>query len=308
MQLFGDRLHNSSHRRGTLSPLAIILICTGAALLLAIIIGLFLNALLDDEAYKRLTVGKQPEQEQNEIDKTYTRDVHADAYVFGKEGESVWENLSEISVTLNTPTGQVNYTSEVVEFLAMQSISKATLYDAMGEVNMFADFVSGVFYPQALYSEGSDLQYAAAAKECALMREFLHAGGSEVLLCGIPFSRTDTASIIRYVKQVKAMAGDSPVGVAIPLAIARADGAWTLLESLAKECDFLAIDLSETASVGGAEQILTDARYYIQQYDMRVVLSEQQEDLILAAFVYPDVQIITHYTPALPPTTDQPIQ
>ena len=308
MQLFGDRLHNSSHRRGTLSPLAIVLICAGAALLLAIIIGLFLNALLDDEAYERLTVGEQPEQEQNETNKTYTRDVHADAYVFGKEGESVWENLSEISITLNTPTGQVNYTSEVVEFLAMQSVSETALYDAMGEVNMFADFVSGVFYPQALYSEGSDLQYAAAAKECAMMREFLHAGGSEVLLCGIPFSRTDTASIIRYVKQVKAMAGDSPVGVSIPLAIARADGAWTLLESLAKECDFLAIDLSETASVGGAEQILTDARYYIQQYDMRVVLSEQQEDLILAAFVYPDVQIITHYTPALPPTTDQPIQ
>ena len=307
MQPFGNRIHNT-HRRGTLSPLAIILICAGGALLLAIIIGLFLNASLDDEAYERLTVGEQPEIEQNESNKTYTRDVHADAYVFGKEGESVWENLSEISVTLNTPTGQINYTSEVVEFLAMQSISQTALYDAMGEVNMFADFVSGVFYPQALYSEGSDLQYAAAAKECALMREFLHAGGSEVLLCGIPFSRTDTASIIRYVKQVKAMAGDSPVGVAIPLAIARADGAWTLLESLAKECDFLAIDLSETASVGGAEQILTDARYYIQQYDMRVVLSEQQEDLILAAFVYPDVQIITHYTPALPPTTDQPIQ
>jgi len=140
------------------------------------------------------------------------------------------------------------------------------------------------------------------------MKEFLHAGGSEILLCGIPFTRTDTASILRYVKQGKAMAGDSPVGVAVPLAIARADGAWTLLESLAKECDFLAIDLTETASVGGAEQILTDARYYIQQYDMRILLSEAQEELIVAALVYSDVQIITHYAPALPPTPDQPIQ
>ena len=140
------------------------------------------------------------------------------------------------------------------------------------------------------------------------MKEFLHAGGSEILLCGIPFANTDTASILRYVQQVKAMAGDSPVGVAVPLALARADGAWTLLESLAKECDFLAIDLSEATSVGGAEQILTDARYYIQQYDMRVLLSEKQEELILAAYTYPDVQIITHYASALPPTPDQPIQ
>lgn len=307
MQLFGNRLHNN-HRRGALSPGAIILICVGAAFLLALIVGLMLNVWLDDETYERLTRGEQQEEEQTQTNKSYTRNVHADAYVFGEEGESVWENLSEISVTLNTPTGQINYTSEVVAFLGMQSVTERALYEEMGAVNLFANFVSGVFYPQALYSEGSDLQYAAASKECALMREFLHAGGSEILLCGIPFARTDTASILRYVKQVKAMAGDSPVGVAIPLAIARSEGAWKLLESLAKECDFLAIDLTDTTSVGGVEQILTDARYYIQQYDMRVLLSEQQEELILAAFAYPDVQIITHYAPALPPTPDQPIQ
>ena len=306
MQLFGNR--RNTHRRGALSPLTIILIVAGAALLLALIIGLLLNVWLDDEAYDRLTKGEKPETEQTEINKSYTRDIHADAYVFGKENVSVWENFSEISVTLNTPTGQVNYTSEVVKYLGMESISETVLYDALGEVYLFANFVGGVFYPQALYQEGADLQYAAAAKECALMSEFLHAGGSEILLCGIPFSRTDTASIVRYIKQVKAMAGESPIGVAIPLAVARADGAWLLLESLAKECDFLAIDLTETTSVGGAEQILTDARYYIQQYDMRVLLSEKQEDLSLAAYTYPDVHIITDYAPALPPTPDIPIQ
>lgn len=307
MQLFGNRLHNT-HRRGTLSPLAIVLIVVGAALLLTIIIGLLLNVWLDDEAYDRLTKGEPEEEEKVEINKTYTRDIHADAYVFGKEAESVWESFAEISITLNTPTGQINYTSEVVSYLAMESISQNVLYDAMGEVHLFADFAGGVFYPQALYQEGADLQYAVAAKECALLKEFLHAGGSEILLCGIPFTQTDTASILRYVKQIKAMAGDSPIGVAIPLAVARADGSWALLESLAKECDFLAIDLTEATSVAGAEQILTDARYYIQQYDMRVILNERQEELILAAYTYPDVQIITYYAPANPPSQDTPIQ
>ena len=41
---------------------------------------------------------------------------------------------------------------------------------------------------------------------------------------------------------------------------------------------------------------------------MRVLLGEKQEELIYAAFTYPDVQIITYYAPALPPTPDQPIQ
>lgn len=306
MQLFGNR--RNTHRRGNLSPLAIVLICAGAALLLTIIIGLMLNVWLDDEAYERLTKGEKPEEEAVEQNKSYTRNIHADAYVFGGEAESVWESLAEVSVTLNTPTGQINYTSEVATYLGMTSVSERVLYDAMGEVHMFAGFVSGVFYPQALYQEGADLQYAIAAKECALMKEFLHAGGNEILLCGIPFAQTDTASVLRYVEQAKAMAGETPVGVAVPLALARADGAWTLLESLAKVCDFLAIDLTEATSVGGAEQIMTDARYYIQQYDMRVILSEQQEELILAVYTYPDVQIITHYAPALPPTPDVPIQ
>ena len=306
MQLFGNR--RNTHRRGALSPPAIVLICAGAALLLTIIIGLMLNVWLDDETYDRLTKGEQKEEETNETNKPYTRDIHADAYVFGQEGESVWESFAEISVTLNTPTGQMNYTSEVAEYLGMTAVSDKVLYDAMGEVSLFTGFVSGVFYPQALYSEGADLQYAVAAKECALLKEFLHAGGSEVLLCGIPFADTDTASILRYVKQIKAMAGESPVGIAVPLAVARAEGSWTLLESLAKECDFLAIDLTGATSVGGVEQILIDARYYIQQYDMRVVLSEKQEDLILAAYTYPDVQIISYYAPANPPSQDTPIQ
>lgn len=306
MKLFGNRRINT-HRRGALSPLAIVLICAGAALLLTIIVGLMLNVWLDDETYDRLTNGEPKEEENAEENKSYTRNIHADAYVFGEEAESFWENFSEISVTLNTPAGQVNYTSEVVAYLGLTSTSDRVLYDEMSQLSFSVNFISGVFYPQALYYEGADLQYAAAAKECAVMQEFLHTGGSEILLCGIPFGRTDTASILRYIKQVKAMAGNSPVGVAVPLAVARADGAWTMLESLAKECDFLAIDLTEATSVGGADQILTDARYYIQQYDMRIVLNRRQEELVLAVYTYPDVQIITYYTPYLPPIEDVPV-
>ena len=305
MRLSGN---HHTYRRGALSPLSIVAICAGAALLLTIIIGLLLNVWLDDEAYARLTAGEQKDEEKTETNKTYTRDIHADPYVFGKEPTSFWETFYEFSVTLNMPTGQMNYTSDVVSYLGMTSVSEHSLYEEMDALNTFAGFVGGVFYPQALYQEGTDMQYAVAAEECAVMKEFLQAGGSEILLCDIPFTRSDIASVLRYIRQVKAMAGDAPIGVAVPLSVARSDGFWTTLESLVKECDFLAIDLTETTSVGGPEQILTDARYYIQQYDMRVILSEVQEDLIYAAFTYPDVQIITYYAPALPPTTNQPLQ
>lgn len=307
MRLSGNLRHTGG-RRGGLSPLAIIIICVVSAIVLTVIVGLILKNSLDEDAYNRLTAGTAPKEEPTNQNPSYLRDIHADAYVLGEEMESVWEVFSEVSVTLNTPVGFMNYTSEVVSYLGMESTTDRPLYDDMSELAVYSTYVSGVFYPQALAYESGDMQYAAAAKECAVMKEFLHAGGSEILLCGIPFNQIDTASVLRYVKQVKAMAGEAPVGVAVPFAVARAEGAWTLLESLAQECDFLALDLTEVTSPGGAEQILTDARYYIQQYDMRVLLNERQEDLILAAYTYPDVQIITYYPPINPPTPDQPIQ
>lgn len=307
MRLSGN-LRRTGGRRGGISPVAIIIICVVSAIVLTVIIGLILKSNLDEDAYNRLTAGTTKEEEQTNQTPSYLRDIHADAYVFGKEMESVWEVFSEVSVTLNTPAGAMNYTSEVVDYLEMDTTTDRPLYDDMSELAAYSTYVSGVFYPQALTHESGDLQYAAAAKECAVMKEFLHAGGSEILLCGIPFNQIDTASVLRYVKQVQAMAEDAPIGVAVPLAVARAEGAWTLLESLARECDFLALDLTEATSIGGAEQILTDARYYIQQYDMRVLLNERQEELILAAYTYPDVQIITYYAPINPPTPDQPIQ
>ena len=60
MQLFANR--RNSLRRGSLSPLTIILIVAGAALLLALIVGLMLNVWLDDETYDRLTKGEETEE------------------------------------------------------------------------------------------------------------------------------------------------------------------------------------------------------------------------------------------------------
>ncbi len=306
MRLSLNRRH--SGRRSGLSPVAIIIICAVSALVLTVVIGLILKATLDEDAYNRLTAGTTKEEEQLPTGPAYLRDIHADVYVFGKEPQSVWESLNEVSITLNTPDGRMNYTSEVASYFAMESTSQSVLFDSMGELAAFATYVSGVFYPQSLQQESADMQYAAASRECALMKEFLHAGGSEILLCGIPFTVTDTPSILRYVKQVKAMSEKQAVGVAIPLSVVQAEGSWTLLESLARECDFLALDLTAVSAQQAPEQLLTDARYYIRQYDMRVVMSERQEELILAAYTYPDVQIITYYAPALPPVEEQPIQ
>ena len=126
MKLFGNRLHNT-HRRGALSPTAIILICAGAALLLTLTVGLLLNVWLDDETYARLTAGEQPPEEQKQTNKSYTRDVHADAYVFGTEGESVWAKAGKNLVVEGPPgTGKSQTIANMIA--EMLSAGKTVLF------------------------------------------------------------------------------------------------------------------------------------------------------------------------------------
>ena len=294
------------HRGTGVSPWVIILICVTAAILVTVIIGNLLKIWLDEGAYDRLTSGEATTPSEQEVQKPIAvRDVHADAYVFGKTPAGVWESLAEVSISINTPAGEVNYTSDVAAYLGFVSGSKAVLFDEMGDLRAVSEYISGIFYPQAFAQESLDLQYAQTARECALMREFLRAGGSEILLRELPLVGTDTATLIRYVQQVKQMAGDAPVGVAIPLEIAQREGAWEMLARLAQGCDFLALDLSDVDPAADVSTLLTDARYFIQQYDMRVLVDERQEDLILAVYAYSDVQIATHYEKVTPPSEEE---
>jgi hypothetical protein len=305
MRLFGNRRYGR-YRSGRISPLAVIGICVAAAILVTVIIGNMLKLWLDEETYNHLMSGEETTTNDPSNDTpSYLRDIHADAFVFGKSSESVWEVFFEASVSINSPTGEVNYVSDVVNYFGFPSANQTPLFDGISDLSAVAVYISGVFYPQALTQDGADLLYAATARECALMREFLHAGGSEILLCGISWETVDTTALLSYVEQVKKTTENAPVGIAIPLEVARSEGGWELLGRLSEACDFFALDLTAADPSVPVETLLTDARYYLEQYDMRVLADEEQEELILAVYAYPDVQIITHYAKSLPPAEEE---
>ena len=295
------RFRGHRQRATRFHPLAIVGICLGAAVLLTVLIGNILNLVVDDETYHRLT-GK--EEESSAPPPSYTANaprVNAYPFVLGDAVEQVI-NSPAVAVMLNTPDKLLTYTSPVSEFYHMAGNEKVKLNDNMLELSSYVPYVIGVFTPSAFEEELADLFHAAAMQEAALMREFERSGGSEILLYGLPESTEELERIQSYVKAVKLVLPDTPVGAVIPFDAATAEN-WELLGSLAEIFDFCALDLTSVTlsentdpdeKAKEVEKLLSDTAYYREQYHMRLILCETQTTLIeaLEMQMYPDYAVV----------------
>ncbi len=288
MRLFSNRHHAYGARQNGKKILLILGITLLSALILTVVVGNLLKIWLDEETYKNLTDGEETTSFEEPLYRSPAPNVHAYAFVFGDDFNGL-SGASAVSLSLNTPAGEVNYTSDVTSYFDLPLYRDAPLETGMGDLKENVSYISGVFYPQALKEENEHLQYAKQMEECALLREFLESGGDEILLCDLPFEERDNNAIFSYIRAVKRAAENDSVGIAIPWELTQKEGAWSFLGSLLKVCDFLALDMRNTSDVA-----LSDCAYYIEQYDMRLLFCATQAEYIdTASPIYTDLQTVT---------------
>ena len=182
MQLFNNHRRGSGSFAGKKTPWIILGVCAASAILLTLLVGNLLKLWLDDETYERLTGGGTTDT----TDAVYhapTRDVHAYALPLGGT-----PSYPDVSLTLNTHEGHVTYASEVAAYFGIAQDGSTTLREGIEKTAAYGGnvYISGVFRPQAFDATEQEMLYAEASVDCALLYEFLQAGGSEILLCDIP--------------------------------------------------------------------------------------------------------------------------
>ncbi len=295
---FRLRRQDYGGRRSKLSPWLIIGICVAASVLLTVLVGNLLKFWLNEEALRHLIEGDGEPTLEEPIYHAPVKRVHAFSYVLGEDPEAVL--LDPVtSVSLNTPAGELAYSSPVGNYYQYPTYRDPVLLDSMVELCSVSTYVSGVFYPQAFMAETGDLRYAVTMQECALIREFLQAGGSDIVLCDLPFESVSESAILSYLTAVKRSAGISPVGVAVPWELMQGEGSGAFLERLLTVCDFIALDLRDQSAS------LTDLTYHLQQYDMRLLLHSDQTEMIdLARQSVASFQTVTK-PPQMPDTTPE---
>lgn len=271
-QTSGRRLH----------PLAIVLIVIAATVLVAVIVGNLLNVFLDDETYRRYTSGEK-EPEVTERADVYLPKVDLSAFSLGGPVDTL-TGKPAVSVLLALPDGTLTYTSPVSEREGFAGNSLLSLSDAIGQLSAKTSYISGIFYPQAFsLASTPDLFFSAATSECALLREFTRAGGSEVLLSGVPLKAESLDDVMFYLRSLRSAVGDAAIGVSVSLSVAEGADGWELIGNLLTVADFCALDLRGISGDRSASEILLASDYFLRQYGMRLLLSTEQTELIAAA-------------------------
>lgn len=290
MAPYGKRFrhrYQHHHRNKKLSPPVIIAICVASALIVTVIVGNLLKVLLDEDAYRRLVDPKEKPTNAVTPITTDTPDLNAYYFQFGSSADEIKSGV--VSVNINTPDGKLSYTSPVSERLGMTNAEAHAFAENMKEINDRTNYITGVLFSQVLAQPTNDLKYATALCERALIAEFLHGGGNEVLLCNL-----DPLQAADYVKAIKADEPSAVIGIAVPLANAEENDAQ--IATLLKTCDFCALDLRGVSveSEEEAYEIIKSASFYLIAYDMRLLLSVEQTLFIsqLSELTVPDFQIV----------------
>lgn len=308
----------SHHSDVKLHPAAIVGICLAAAVVITVVVGLLLSRWLDDETFYRLTVGNEPETGEDAPIADPVRKVNAYPFSLDDKLDLILGKTSA-SVSLNSPDGEPQYRSPLTGYFGFSDEKKPELVEKMESLVGFIPYVSGVFYSNALSHEGEGPRFAAATDEAALLREFVRAGGSEILICGLPLQEID--AIRSYVEGLRFAVGEEiPIGIAVPLSVASSENGWYVISLLLTVCDFCALDVTDAPTVEddadefgaspSAEAVIASADYYVSAYGMRLLLSERQKGLLgtLERKLYGDFQVVTYFEAAqpMPPDGTQP--
>lgn len=271
-------------------PLVIVAICLAVAVLLTVVVGNLLKIWLNDDLFAKLTAGYETDAPEEGGDEQPTvRNVNAYLFELGSNVDGAVGKTS-LSVPINKPDGTMCYSSDLTEYLGLASDPKVSLDETLAEAYEMVPYISGVFYSQALTHESEDLRYAATVREAAILREFLRAGGSEIVIRGLPVDRLTPDEVRAYVDTLRSSAESFHIGIALEWDMVRAENGWRIPAVFAPLADFCVLDLTgadlesddvdEIGISASADRLLADCQYYMSQYGLRVLVSDAQESLI----------------------------
>lgn len=305
MAVVGKRFRRYHARKG-LHPAAIVAICLVGAVLLTVLTGNLLGMLVDEETYDSLTKGDRETEPLPMGDGAKKRAVNAYPFTLGDPAELAG-GVPAVTVLLNDPAnGSMAYTSDTAAYLGLAGNEAVQLHESLAELSVYTPFIGGVFYSQAFKQSLPDLMYAKGAEEAALLREFSRAGGSEIVLCGLPLDDASINAVCSYISLVSHAVGTTPVGIAIDGGDPQLAEKWECLAKIAEAADFMVLDLrgftldsedvDDTGVSPKAEALMQELAYYFKTYSMRPMLSEAQTGLLstLEAKIYPDYQVVAN--------------
>lgn len=197
--------------------------------------------------------------------------------------------FDSISVMLNAPDGKLNHYSDIAKRLKYECFNdvNVSVNELMESAKDRSLYVSGVYYVSA-FSESDELARSVAIAELAtVISESLRSGLDEVILLAPDISEEQCKEVTHLISEVRAFVPNAVIGFSLPESLVGSKNA-ELIDSLAKQVSFLALDLTgygESDPLEFTKERVTPMLYSLLRYKMRVMIpffeeSEKQSSVI----------------------------
>lgn len=205
------------------------------------------------------------------------------------------KGATAISVPLTDAAGNLLYKSSVAASLGVDNNSTyhVTIGSLAEQASANQMYLSGVCVLKALEGEDDLLRSVALAQTAAIIAEAIRSGMDDVLLFAPSMKIEQIDELLRFVEQIRALAPDAVVGLALPSSVISHSDADKQIADLDSYFNYLALDVTDVGENDAAEFV--DAQVHSSQnqyrflyYGMRLLLpvgenGEEEERIVDAA-------------------------
>ncbi len=215
----------------------------------------------------------------------------ADAGSFADRVAALPNGGAAVSIPLTDRAGGLLYASPLAQRLGLQSTDGYTVTVAAALSSVGERYSSGIFYLPALAEEDALLRSVRLSQSAAILAEAAGAGLDEVVLTVPDMNEAQTEELLHFVTEVKRLAPELTVGLAVSAAIRQSEQAAAVLDRLYEGLDLLAVEVlaGEGDAVAATENLIgaPGMRYNLLRYHMRLLFpatdGDTQNALIAAA-------------------------
>ncbi len=199
----------------------------------------------------------------------------------------IQKGYTELSLSLGTAES-VTFDSDVAKSMLGVTCGDIKLEDYSSLIHKYEGRACAYFVSSAFECEDENLRRVKKAYEIALLCEAAEGGIDDILILGINVTEENSNEIAKYLSELNAAVGDCSVGISINTGtLLLTENEVYIAAKLKSACDFVALDLrhldfsdaegSGSGAPTNLAQYLSELKYYLSSYSLRLVFSNANE-------------------------------
>ena len=231
--------------------------------------------------------------------KAYPLPLLEDGSIFSSRLSKINENATSVCISLNRPDGTLLYRSALASSFTYleQAPDASSLSNYIDSIEGRDLYTTATLYIPTFSETQNDLEADVELSIWgSIVCEAIRSGVGDVLIIANDATVEDAKKLSALAERIHITEEDAIIGLCIPDSIWEDEKSVSLIESLSKAFDYLALDttaLSESDAVlESIEEAIAEMQLQLMHYKMRVLLPRGENTEELEKFI----EIVTNYS------------